>query len=266
MRYTISAGDTGQGPCGFMEFTEKVIVLRVGTFRENDCWVRFLSPTRGMLTAFAFGGRRSRRRFCGCLDSFSQVLFRVRSGTRNQYLSLEEGSLLQGFASLKKDPWKMGIAGNCFQFFEAVHVGQTGAREASALLVSMLTALDALEGTPSSFFPVLFRIALAFEQGYSPDCTRCATCGSVLQEHSWADCMIEDGLMLCPSCTRIGGKVFRLSWQALALLDHLKNGDIGKWVAWDFPVALRQELYRFVDCFVRYHLSIAYEDNRFCRC
>jgi len=249
-----------------MEFTEQVIILRVGTFRENDCWVRFFSPSRGVLTAFAFGGRRSRRRFCGCLDNFNQVLFRVRSGKRSQYFSLEEGSLLQGFASLKKDPQKVGMAGNCLQFFEAVHVGENGAKDAYALLQSMLGALDGHPGSPSPFFPILFRTAVVFEQGYSLECAHCSSCGGVLQEHSWADCVIEDGIMLCPSCARPEGTRFRLSWQALALLNHLKNGELGKWVAWNPPPDLRRELYRFVDFFVRYHLGIAYEDGRFCRC
>ncbi|MDD2219526.1 MAG: DNA repair protein RecO [Desulfoplanes sp.] len=249
-----------------MEFTEQVIILRVGTFRENDCWVRFFSPSRGMLTAFAFGGRRSRRRFCGCLDNFNQVVFRVRSGKRNQYFSLEEGSLLQGFAALKKDPQKVGMASNCLQFFEAVHVGENGARDAYDLLQSMLEALEGHPGVPSLFFPLLFRIAVAFEQGYRLECIHCASCGSVLQEFLWADCVIEDGIMLCPSCARPEDAQFRLSWQALALLQHLKNGDLKKWVAWNPPSELRRELYHFIDFFVRYHLGIAYEDGRFSRC
>jgi len=79
-----------------MEFSEKVLVLRVGTFREADCWVRFFSPTHGLLTAFAFGGRRSRKRFCGCLDQLSLVHFRVSQG-RQEYLCLQEGTLINGF-------------------------------------------------------------------------------------------------------------------------------------------------------------------------
>ena len=73
-----------------MEFSEQVLVLRVGTFREADCWVRFFSPTHGLLTGFAFGGRRSRKRFCGCLDHLSLVHFRVSQG-RQDYFCLQEG-------------------------------------------------------------------------------------------------------------------------------------------------------------------------------
>jgi DNA repair protein RecO (recombination protein O) len=248
-----------------MEFTEKVVILRVGTFRENDCWVRFLSPSRGIVTGFAFGGRKSRRRFCGCLDHFNQVLFRVSAGKRNQYLSLEEGTLLQGFVNLKKDLQKVGMAGNCLRFFEAVHTGEARSADACDLVMSMLGGFDTLAGLPSPFFPVLFRIALAFEQGYTLDVTHCASCGAVLQEHGWAGCFVEEGYFLCPSCSK-ERPVFRISWQGLSLLHHLKNTEIGKWVNWTPGSRLRAEIYTFVDRFIRYHLGIADEDNRFVRC
>jgi DNA repair protein RecO (recombination protein O) len=248
-----------------MEFTEKVVILRVGTFRENDCWVRFLSPSRGIVTGFAFGGRKSRRRFCGCLDHLNQVLFRVSAGKRNQYLSLEEGTLLQGFVNLKKDFQKVGMVGNCLRFFEAVHTGEARSADAYALVMSMLGGFDTLAGPPSLFFPVLFRIALAFEQGYTLDVAHCASCGAVLQEHGWAGCSVEDGYFLCPSCSE-GRTIARISWQGVSLLHHLKETEIGKWVNWTPGSHLRTEIYTFVDRFIRYHLGIADENNRFVRC
>ncbi len=248
-----------------MEFTEKVVILRVGTFRENDCWVRFRSPSRGIVTGFAFGGRRSRRRFCGCLDHLNQVLFRVSSGKRNQYLSLEEGTLLQGFTVLKKDPQKVGMVGNCLRFFEAVHTGEAGSADAYDLILSMLAGLDGLAGSPSPFFPVLFRIALAFEQGYDLDVLHCASCGSILQEHAWAGCFVEEGHFLCPECAGAAMRV-RISWQGLSLLHHLKGTEIGKWVDWVPDRGLQGEMATFADRFIRYHLGVADEDGRFERC
>ena len=95
-----------------MEFSEDVVVLKVGTFREADCWVRFFSPTYGILTGFAFGGRRSRRRFGGCLDPLSLVRFRVSQNKRCEYYCLEEGVLLNRFSGLKKDLKKLKYAKN----------------------------------------------------------------------------------------------------------------------------------------------------------
>ncbi len=249
-----------------MEFTEKVVILRVGTFREHDCWVRFLSPSRGIVTGFAFGGRKSKRRFCGCLDGLNEVLVRVSSGKRNQYLSLEEGTLLQGFTALKQDPQKLGMAGNCLRFFEAVHTGEIRSSDACKFIMSMLVAFNGITGTPSPFFPILFRIALAFKQGYELDVLQCASCGSVLQEHAWAGCSIEEGHLFCPACSKPA--MLTLSWQGLSFLQHLKETDIGKWVQWMPAKDVQREIFTFADRFIRYHLGVAADEvsGRFIRC
>ncbi len=238
-----------------MEFSEKVVILRVGTFRENDCWVRFLSPSRGIITGFAFGGRRSRRRFCGCLDHLSQVFFRVSSAKRNKYLNLEEGTLIQGFTALKQDPYKMGMVGNCLGFFEAVHRGEARSAEVCDLILSMLGGFNEYLGSPSCFFPILFRLALVFEQGYDLDVVHCASCGSVLQEHAWAGCSVEEGQVVCPQCAR--ASMLRLSWQGLSLLHHLKAIEVGKWVGWTPGQAVQREICTFADRFIRYHVGVA---------
>lgn len=56
-----------------MEWTDTALVLHVGRFREADLWVRLLAPGQGLVTAFAFGGSKSRRRFTGCLDVFNLI-------------------------------------------------------------------------------------------------------------------------------------------------------------------------------------------------
>ena len=62
-----------------MDYTDKAIILRVGRFREIDLWVRYLSASHGVQTGFAFGGCKSRRRFCGCFDPLNPVLYSRRS-------------------------------------------------------------------------------------------------------------------------------------------------------------------------------------------
>ena len=67
-----------------MQWTDEAVVLRIGKFRETDLWVRFLSREKGLVTAFAFGGSRSRRRNrCG---SRSQ-LHRSSNGDRSRQRS-----------------------------------------------------------------------------------------------------------------------------------------------------------------------------------
>lgn len=103
-----------------MEFTEQGLVLRVGRFREADLWVRFLSRRRGILTAFAFGGSRSRRRFSGCLDLFNMLSVSVKSTRGGDYLALQEATLLRGPDRLRRDWRRCGMATNCLRFVEAL--------------------------------------------------------------------------------------------------------------------------------------------------
>lgn len=81
-----------------MEWADQAVVLRIGHFRESDLWLKLLCRGRGLLTLFAFGGSRSRRRFCGCLDVLNTLQCRVKTSGRENFLNLEEAVLLSGAA------------------------------------------------------------------------------------------------------------------------------------------------------------------------
>ena len=86
-----------------MEFSEQALVLKVGRFRGIDAWVRLVSPVRGVYTAFAFGGLKSRRRFLGCLDPLNHVRFKVRRSGHGGYHCLTEARLLDAPMRLRGD-------------------------------------------------------------------------------------------------------------------------------------------------------------------
>ena len=87
---------------GFMtEWADHALVLRIGHFRESDLWLKMLCRKHGLLTLFAFGGSRSRRRFCGCLDVLNSLHCRVKASGRGSFLNLEEAVLLGGPQSLR---------------------------------------------------------------------------------------------------------------------------------------------------------------------
>lgn len=162
-----------------MEFTDRVLILRVGRFRETDLWVRFLSPKRGILSAFAFGGSRSRRRFSGCLDVFNEVLFSIKTTRNGTYNALQEGVLTRAPRRLRSDWQRLGIAANCAKFVEAFGISPDGAEKTHALLTETLALLEEDEAPPGNL-PALFRARVAFDQGYAVDPTRCARCAAPL--------------------------------------------------------------------------------------
>ena len=159
-----------------MEFSERVLLLRVGKFKESDLWVRFISPTRGLLTAFAFGGSRSRRRFVGCLDIFNEVNVKVSSSGRgSSYLALDEGVLVKGLVRLRGDLPRLGMAANCSSFLQTFGVGPEGAESAHFLFHQTLRLLEEEECLPA-LLPLFFRARLAFDQGYALETRHCPLC------------------------------------------------------------------------------------------
>jgi DNA repair protein RecO (recombination protein O) len=246
-----------------MEFSEQVMVLRVGTFREADCWVRFFSPTRGLLTGFAFGGRRSRKRFSGCLNPLSLVHFRV-SRNRRDYHCLEEGSLINAFSHLKRDLNKLGMAGNCVRFFESLSFAPDGLKPAHELLLEMLEALDR-NTSDSTFLPILFRAKMTFTQGYQPDFFSCRTCGSSLETYRRAAFSVQEGGLYCPRCSSGAGHKISTSRETLEFLNRLNQTGPKEWSHWMPALRVREECVRLVDAFVQCHLGLICEGNRFLR-
>lgn len=245
-----------------MEFTEKALVLKVGQFRENDLWVRLLTSSRGMLTAFAFGGSRSRRRFLGCLDALNLVLFRIGSSKRGAYLTLEEGTLLQGFPGLRGDARRLGVVANCLRFLEAMEIGPQGGRAAFDLLLDGLQVLEKT-GEPPEIFPLLFRAKAAFEQGFAPDLTVCHGCGRPAGGLDTAFFLVEKGRLSCSDCRPAAGLALPACPGAVQTLVRLGQSRPADWLRLELTGLVRRQCYEIIERFVAFHLGLSWEGGRF---
>lgn len=244
-----------------MEFTEKVIILRIGRFKEADLWVRFLSPTRGIMNAFAFGGCRSRRRFCGCLDHLNRVLFRVKGSKLATYFSLEEGTLMDSPENLRVSHERLGLAVNCQKFLEAMGISFEGAPAAYSLFSEMLVLLNEAE-TLDKLWPIFFRARFAFDQGYSPELNICQVCANDLKYPVFH---VQEGVLTCAACARSQGPRFRLSKESLDALRFVQENSPLRWLELNLSVKARKELSRAIDGFIQYHIGLSWENGMFRR-
>lgn len=246
------------------EFSEQVLVLQVGKFREADLWVRFLSPTRGLLSAFAFGGSRSRRRFVGCLDIFNEISVRVSRSGRTSYLALQEGVLLKGVTRLRRDWRRFGLAVNCVRFLQSFGVGSEGAKESHFLMSRTLRLLEEAEKIPNPL-PLLFRARLAFDQGYALAVDCCPRCGALFSaESSWL--FLNEGQVLCRRCASLaGGLRLPLGRESLAALHFVRHRSPDEWDKLVLSPLGAKEFARAVDGFIQYHVGIAWDKGRFVR-
>ena len=247
-----------------MEWTDKALVLHVGRFREADMWVRLLTRRQGVLTAIAFGGSRSRRRFCGCLDIGNSILCRVKSVRASGYLALQEASLLQGLRRLRTDGQRLGLAMNCLRFLELLGVH---GEEAHAALMLTEDILSLLEGalSPPPLLALLFRLRIASDQGFAPFLHGCARCGRAAQAGDDWQFLLDRGGLLCPGCRVTGAYALELALASLDFLRAVQTSEPRLWDASRLDPAERRQCGRVIDAFVQYHLGIAWEEGRFRR-
>ena len=206
-----------------LQWTDDALVLRVGKFREVDLWVRLLAREKGLVTAFAFGGSRSRRRFTGCLDAFN--LIRVSAG------------------------YSMGVPPD-------------NAGASFSLMRGMLELLEKEDDVPA-VMPVLFRFRLASEQGYAPQLHVCARCGRPLEAEPDVHFLVGEGEVCCSSCRRPGDMSLVLGQEALDVLGKVKEYSPESWGRLHpSPEGARQAA-RLIDAFVRYHLGLEWGNGRF---
>jgi DNA repair protein RecO (recombination protein O) len=240
-----------------MECTDKALILKTGKFREYDVWVRYISASRGVQTAFAFGGSRSRKRFGGCLEPFSHVVFKVGANKTGSYQVLSEGSLIKSFNSLRSNHRKIGLAANCVKFVDSINFDNDSARRIFELLLQTLTVIDAED--PDDFFPLLFRTKVAFEQGFKPDFTICGRCGKPLFGNHNYSFDIEKGVALCVECDP-ALKGFAVSSFTLRTLSWIQDTDPEHWTHLHIPSEVRSECFKVMDRFMAYHLGLVWEE------
>ena len=250
-----------------MEWSDQAVVLRIGHFRESDLWLKLLCRKRGLLTLFAFGGSRSRRRFCGCLDVLNTLQCRVRVSGRGNFLNLEEAALLSGPQRLRGNWQRLGLAANCLRFVEALGVNEEGAEESFALLQDLCRVLEEQDRLPA-LLPLFFRLRLAGALGFAPNLAYCGACGAPLTDRALF--AVDEGQMRCAACrakaalpaTRYG---VELSPAGLDLLRRVQQEFPSAWPVEDGPSPDRRACARAIDGFVQYHLGLAWEGGYFRR-
>lgn len=240
-------------------------MLRIGHFRETDLWLKLLCRRHGLLTLFAFGGTRSRRRFCGCLDVFNTLQCRVRVSRRGGFLNLEEAVLLAGPQRLRGQWRRMGLAANCIRFLEALGVNEEGAEESFFLLEDLRAELETAERLPA-LFPLFFRLRLAGALGFAPLLRQCGRCGASITGHALF--VVSDGQICCGACRAResfsrGRYGIELSSSALDLLWQVQQGSPSTWPKIEPEATDRRACARLIDAFVQYHLGLSWENGYF---
>lgn len=249
-----------------MDFSDQALILKIGKFKETDLWVRMLSPVRGVYTAFAFGGSRSIKRFCGCFDFLNTVLLRVDAPRSKSYMVLKEGTLLSSPKRLRLDLNRLGMAVNCIKFMEAFEISQDSTFATYQLVSELLEVLENDENLPA-LLPILFRFRFASMQGFAPQITACRVCNTPVTHFPDIFFQTMEGGIVCPLCMRKmrSGPCVRLAKDSLAALVSVQQDEPKLWKYIDFDREMRSQCADAVDGFIHYHVGLSWKGSYFKR-
>lgn len=241
------------------EWTDEAHVIRLGFFQEANVWLRLLSRQHGLITVFAFGGRKSRHRFCGCLDLFNTLSCRIKSSGNGAYLTLQEAELLAGPRNLRVDWRKMGMAANCLQFVHTLEIDSESSGPSFTLLEELRKALERPEAV-SIYLPHYFRLHLASLLGFAPQLQYCGKCHKPMGNGT-AHFLAGEGRLFCGACAGCLPPSHRraaLQLEAAARLHmlHVKNSFPEHWSDARLSSNERRECAQAIQAFVNYHLDM----------
>lgn len=245
------------------EWLDDAVILRVGHFREADIWLKALARDRGLLTLFAFGAARSKRRFCGCLDVFNTIHCHVSVSRRGEYYTLKEAGLVATPLKMRSRFSNMGVAVNCLRFMEAMRVDADSSGECFAMLEDLRGTLENAENPAIAAF--FFRLRAASCLGFAPRLDSCGACGKTFLDDAFF--LPEEGQAFCGECLAFlpgqrRGHVQRVSAANLELLWNVCHLPPSGWNL-DLNDAGRRACAALIDSFVHYHLGLAWEGNSF---
>jgi DNA repair protein RecO (recombination protein O) len=175
---------------------DEALVLSTLDYGEADRLVTLLTRSRGKLTAFAAGARKSRRRFAGALEP--GTLLRARLVERHgSTVRLDAVEVVQAFPRIREELPRIARALYALQLCRELLRDHEPAPELLSLAVDWLGRLDAGEAGPTSVLAFeLQALALA---GLMPRFDACALCGRPPGEAPRFD--VDHGGAVCAACS-----------------------------------------------------------------
>ncbi len=155
----------------------EAVVLRGVDFSETSRIVTFLSPDRGRMACMAKGAKRKKSPFAGLLDTFNrlELVYYWKDGRDVQ--TLGEGSLLDGYPSLKGDLGRVTYGAFPLEVaYKAAHENEPS-QALFEVLVRGLEGLEAWQGDARTHccWQVFGLLSAA---GFEPALDACVECGA----------------------------------------------------------------------------------------
>ena len=235
--------------------TTPAILLRRTDYGDFDLIVTVFSLHQGKMSLMVKSGKKSKKRFAGVLELFSEMEIVARRGRRSALALLQDASLKDPFAGIRADIQKTAYASYWVELVNAWMEENIRSEPLYVLLRHVLAELDRSDGGDHAL-SVVFQLQFLKLSGHSPNLDCCSLCRTDL-EGPWQQSLgfsVPAGGIVCRKCAAASGSV-ELSRATLKQLLWVQSGDLAKAARIRLNSRGTREALSFLEAFVPYHLG-----------
>jgi DNA repair protein RecO (recombination protein O) len=236
-------------------FVEQALVLGTVDYGEADRVVTLFTRTRGKLSAFAAGARKSKRRFAGALEPFTLVKAQLveRNGTT---FRLDSVDVERTFHGIRDELSLIARALYCTELCRELLRDAQPHEELLTLVVDYLGLLEARKAGPTSL--LAFELSALALAGLMPRFDVCSLCSQDWAPRPRFD--PEHGGAVCEACALRSRAGIMVEESTLASLRALQEG-----VRQPLPPEIRQRARELLNLFIEHQLGRRLKSVEFMR-
>jgi len=231
------------------------ILLRRIESGEHDLIVTLLTADYGKIPVIAKFARKSRKRFPGVLELFSEISLVAALPKRGGLPVVKEAALKQPFASIRGDLWKTAYAS---YWTELVFIWLEEAKAQEKIYQLLRYSLKALDaGQSPAVTSIIFQLYFLQFSGLSPNfgqCSRCRTDLEKLPGEKFGFDLAKGGLV-CQGCLTDKLPRYQLSRGTVKQLRWLQASRQTHAQRLKFTSSAIRESQLLLEAFIPYHLG-----------
>jgi DNA repair protein RecO (recombination protein O) len=231
------------------------ILLRRIEYGDHDLIVTLLTLDYGKVAMMAKYARKSRKRFTGTLELFSEMTLVASLPKKGGLPVIKEASLKQPFASIRGNPLKTAYASYWTELVFAWLEEGRAQEKIYQLLRYSLAALDA--GEAPGVISIVFQLYFLRFSGLSPILKQCTRCGREVEKlrGDMFGFDLAKGGLVCQGCLSGKPMQHQLARGTVKQLLWIQTSRLENTGRLKFTDQAVKEGLRFLEAFVPYHLG-----------
>jgi DNA repair protein RecO (recombination protein O) len=232
------------------------ILLRCVDYGDADLILTLFSHAHGKIGVIAKHAKKSRKRFSGVLELFSNLSIQCRTRRQGGLAVLEEAQIIEPYAALREHILKTAYAS---YWAELVMVWTEDDQPLAPLYHLLCYALGELNAgrQVDAQLNLAFQMRFMALAGLCPNLNYCCVCRTSLENFkvTAAGFDLPRGGVCCHDCDQPHDLALCLSRGTIKQLQWIAEGDLARIGRIRFSTAALNEAQHFLEAFVPYHLG-----------